>query len=211
VPNVMGVLRAEIRRLARKETKQELNSMRKQVTQMRRLLAESRRRVSDLEARVKQAMRARGAAAAREAADEEGGTQVRFSPAWVKKHRSKLGMSRLLYAQLVGVSPQTIMGWEAGRTRPRPGALRAWRAIRGRGVRELRAMLANGSGGGASTVRKRRVRRRLKRAVRRARVRGAIRRVRLKRTVRRARVRRAVRTRVARKRTVRRVRAGKKK
>jgi len=207
VPNVMGVLRAEIRRLARKETKQELNSMRKQVTQMRRLLAESRRRVSDLEARVKQAMRAGGGVAAREAADEEGGTQVRFSPAWVKKHRSKLGMSRLLYAQLVGVSPQTIMGWEAGRTRPRPGALRAWRAIRGRGVRELRAMLANGSGGGASPVRKRR--RRLKRAVRRARVRGAIRRVR--RTVKRARVRRAVRARVARKRTVRRVRAGKKK
>ena len=207
MPNVMGVLRAEIRRLARKETKQELSSMRKQVTQMRRLLAESRRRVSDLEARVKQAMRARGGAAAREAVDEEAGTQVRFSPAWVKKHRSKLGMSRLLYAQLVGVSPQTIMGWEAGRTRPRPGALRAWRAIRGRGVRELRAMLANGSGGGASPVRKRR--RRLKRAVRRARVRGAIRRVR--RTVKRARVRRAVRARVARKRTVRRVRAGKKK
>ena len=207
MPNVMGVLRAEIRRLARKETKQELNSMRKQVTQMRRLLAESRRRVSDLEARVKQAMRAGGGVAAREAADEDGGTQVRFSPAWVKKHRSKLGMSRLLYAQLVGVSPQTIMGWEAGRTRPRPGALRAWRAIRGRGVRELRAMLANGSGGDASPVRKRR--RRLKRAVRRARVRGAIRRVR--RTVKRARVRRAVRARVARKRTVRRVRAGKKK
>jgi DNA-binding transcriptional regulator YiaG len=207
----MGVLRAEIRRLARKETKQELSSMRKQVTQMRRLLAESRRRVSDLEARVKQAMRARGGAAGREAADEEAGTQVRFSPAWVKKHRSKLGMSRLLYAQLVGVSPQTIMGWEAGRTRPRPGALRAWRAIRGRGVRELRAMLANGSGAGASPVGKRRARRRLKRAVRRARVRGAIRRARLKRTVRRARVRRAVRTRVARKRTVRPVRAGKKK
>jgi DNA-binding transcriptional regulator YiaG len=211
VPNVMGVLRAEIRRLARKETKQELSSMRKQVTQMRRLLAESRRRVSDLEARVKQAMRARGGAAAREAGDEEGGTQVRFSPAWVKKHRSKLGMSRLLYAQLVGVSPQTIMGWEAGRTRPRPGALRAWRAIRGRGVRELRAMLTNGSGGGASPVGKRRARRRLKRAVRRARVRGGIRRARLKRTVRRARVRRAIRTRVARKRTVRRVRPGKKK
>ena len=209
MPNVMGVLRAEIRRLARKETKQELSSMRKQLTQMRRLVAESRRRVRDLETRAKQATRARGGAA-RDLADDEGGTQVRFSPAWVKKHRSKLGMSRLLYAQLVGVSPQTIMGWEAGRTRPRPGALRAWRAIRGRGVRELRAMLANGSGGGASPVRKRRARRRLKRAVRRARVRGAVRRARVRRTVKRARVRRAVRT-VARTRTARRARAAKRK
>ena len=211
MPNVMGVLRAEIRRLARKETKQELGSIRKQLTQMRRLLAESRRRVRDLETRAKQATRARGRAAAHDEADDEGGTQVRFSPAWVKKHRSKLGMSRLLYARLVGVSPQTIMGWEAGRTRPRPGALRAWRAIRGRGVRELRAMLANGSGGGASPDRKRRGRRRLKRAVRRARVRGAVRRARLRRTVKRARVRRAVRTVVARKRPPRRARAAKRK
>jgi DNA-binding transcriptional regulator YiaG len=184
--------------------------MRKQLTQMRRLVAESRRRVRDLETRAKQATRARGGAAARDDGDDEGGTQVRFSPAWVKKHRSKLGMSRLLYAKLVGVSPQTIMGWEAGRTRPRPGALRAWRAIRGRGVRELRAMLANGSGGGASPVRKRRARRRLKRAVRRVRVRKAVRRARVRRTVKRARVRRAVRT-VARARTARRARAAKRK
>jgi len=209
VPNVMSVLRAEIRRLARKETKQELSSMKKQLTQTKRLLAESRRRISELEVRAKHVARAtRGAQAAREAEDEDG-PQVRFSPKWVKKHRSKLGMSRLVYARLVGVSPQTIMGWEAGRTRPRRGALKAWRALRAKGVRELRAMLENGSGSGVSRGAKRRVRRRLKRAVRRARVRGAIRRVRVRRAVKRARVRRAVRsvrTRAAAARTVRRVR-----
>src|SRR5262249_8857399 len=114
VPNVMGVLRAEIRRLARKETKQELSSMKKQLNQTKRLLAESRRRISELESRAKHVARAtRSSAAARDEADEDG-PQVRFSPKWVKKHRSKLGMSRLVYAQLIGVSPQTIMGWEAG-------------------------------------------------------------------------------------------------
>ena len=208
MPNVMSVLRAEIRRLARKETKQELSSMKKQLTQTKRLLAESRRRISELEVRAKHVARAtRGAQAAREA--EEDGPQVRFSPKWVKKHRSKLGMSRLVYARLVGVSPQTIMGWEAGRTRPRRGALKAWRALRAKGVRELRGMLENGSGSGVSRGAKRRVRRRLKRAVRRARVRGAIRRVRVRRAVKRARVRRAVRSvrkRAAAALTVRRVR-----
>ena len=204
MPNVMGVLRAEIRRLARKETKQELSSMKKQLTQTKRLLAESRRRISDLESRAKHVARStRSSAVARE--DEEDGPQVRFSPKWVKKHRSKLGMSRQVYAQLVGVSPQTIMGWEAGRTRPRRGALKAWRAIRAKGVRELRSMLANG--GEVSPGAKRRVRRRLKRAVRRARVRGAVRRVRVRRAVKRARVRRAVRTvRTRAARTVRRAR-----
>ena len=209
MPNVMSVLRAEIRRLARKETKQELSSMKKQLTQTKRLLAESRRRISELEARAKHVARAtRGAQAAREAEDEDG-PQVRFSPKWVKKHRSKLGMSRLVYARLVGVSPQTIMGWEAGRTRPRRGALKAWRALRAKGVRELRGMLENGSGSGVSRGTKRRVRRRLKRAVRRARVRGTIRRVRVRRAVKRARVRRAVRSvrkRAAAALTVRRVR-----
>lgn len=206
MPNVMGVLRAEIRRLARKETKQEMSSMKKQLTQTKRLLAESRRRISELESRAKHVARStRSSAVARDDEEEEGGPQVRFSPKWVKKHRGKLGMSRFLYAQLVGVSPQTIMGWESGRTRPRRNALRTWRAIRAKGVRELRAMLA--TGGEVVPGAKRRVRRRLKRAVRRARVRGAVRRVRARRAVKRARVRRAVRTvRTRAARTVRRAR-----
>jgi glutamate/tyrosine decarboxylase-like PLP-dependent enzyme len=44
----------------------------------------------------------------------------------------------------VGVSQQTIMGWESGRTRPRDGALRTWRTLRAKGVRELRAMATGG-------------------------------------------------------------------
>ena len=218
MPNVMGVLRAEIRRLARKETKQEMSSMRKQLAQMRRLLAVSRRRVNEIEARAKQVARgalARASAAAGGDETDEVGRQIRFSPTWVKKHRSKLGMSRLVYARLVGVSPQTIMGWEAGRTRPRRGALRSWRAIRAKGVRELRAMLSNGSGDPAPAGRSKRgrrpklgrarravLRKRVKRAVGRRRVKRAVARTRVRRTVKRARIRRAV---------GRRVRAAKKK
>ena len=218
MPNVMGVLRAEIRRLARKETKQELNSMRKQLAQMRRLLAESRRRVNELEARAKQAARgalARVSAAAGDDETDEVGRQIRFSPAWVKKHRSKLGMSRLVYARLVGVSPQTIMGWEAGRTRPRRSALRSWRAMRAKGVRELRAMLSGGSGGGASPGRSKRggrpKRGRVRRAVLRTRVKRAAGRRRVKRAVARTRVRRVVKRARVRRAAGRRVRAAKKK
>ena len=139
MPNVMGVLRAEIRRLARKETRQEIAALRKHVNSMRRRVAESRRRIRELEARTKQAgKRGQGAPAG---SDEESAKQVRFSPAWVKRHRSKLGMSRRIYAKLLSVSPQTIMGWESGRTRPRRSALKTWREIRGKGVRELRALV----------------------------------------------------------------------
>ncbi|HYR68531.1 MAG TPA: hypothetical protein VER77_01495 [Candidatus Dormibacteraeota bacterium] len=139
MPNVMGVLRAEIRRLARKETRQEIAALKKHVNSMRRRVAESRRRIRELESRTKQAgKRGQGASAA---SNEESAKQVRFSPAWVKRHRSKLGMSRRIYAKLLSVSPQTIMGWESGRTRPRRSALKTWREIRGKGVRELRALV----------------------------------------------------------------------
>ena len=139
MPNVMGVLRAEIRRLARKETRQELATLKKHVNSMRRRVAESRRRIRELEARTKQAgKRGMGAPTA---SDEDSAKQVRFSPAWVKRHRSKLGMSRRIYAKLLSVSPQTIMGWESGRTRPRRSALKTWRDLRGKGVRELRALV----------------------------------------------------------------------
>jgi DNA-binding transcriptional regulator YiaG len=214
----MGVLRAEIRRLARKETKQEMADIKKQLTVLRRRLAEWNRRMQGVEARARQLMKSGSRAAPRGgAADDEGEDekQVRFSPMWVRTHRKKLGMSRQLYARLVGVSAQTIMGWEAGRTRPRRTALRNWRAIRAKGVRELRAMLGGGEGAaglGRGARSRRRARRKVRKAVRRvrARVRARVRKV--VRTVRRARVVRAVRkARSTRGGRPRRARAAKKK
>ena len=142
MPNVMSVLRAEIRRLARKEMKQETALLKKHVATMRRRLAGARKRIRDLELRAKQVGRGAVGPAAQSAADK----QVRFSAAWVRAHRKKLGMSREVYARLVGVSAQSIMAWEASRSRPRLGALRAWRSIREKGIRELREMLSRGTG-----------------------------------------------------------------
>jgi transcriptional regulator with XRE-family HTH domain len=201
VPNVMGVLRAEIRRLARKESRQELGALKKQITMMRRRLAESNRRIQGLEARARQLLRNGSAAPARGGVggEDEGGKQVRFSAAWVRAHRKKLGMSRQLYARLVGVSAQTIMGWEAGRTRPRRAVLKTWREIRGKGVRELRAMLGGGEGAAAgrgARGRRRAGRKAVRKASRRVRARiGA----RVRRAVRSTRAVRVRRARVAKK------------
>jgi len=198
VPNVMGVLRAEIRRLARKETKQEIAALRKHVNSMRRRVAESRRRIRELESRTKQAIK-RGAGATA-SSDEEAGKQVRFSPAWVKRHRSKLGMSRRIYAKLLSVSPQTIMGWETGRTRPRRGALKTWRDLRGKGVRELKALVTGQGRRKRRAAAERKTRRKLRVRGRRVARRTPARRVVAKRRVaRRATVRRARRPRAKKK------------
>ena len=148
MPNVMGVLRAEIRRLARKETKEAVRDLKRQVAALRRRMAMTKRQMIAVERAAMRAASARGAAAApASSSEEEDGTQIRFSPRWVKVHRSRLGMSRRVYAKLVGVSPQTILLWESGKARPRRSALASWRAIRGKGIRELKAAAGGETGG----------------------------------------------------------------
>jgi transcriptional regulator with XRE-family HTH domain len=195
VPNMMGVLRAEIRRLARKETRQEIARLKKQLTVMRRRVAEARTRLRNLEKATKRAIAvaavtttARGAVVG---AGEDPGTQIRFSPAWVRSHRKKLRVSRLLYARLLDVSPQTILAWERGRSRPRRKTLETWRAIREMGLRELKGRMS-GQGRGADG-------RRLvaRKVLRRRAARKVVRRRAARKSVRRT-ARRAVRTRARR-------------
>jgi len=146
VPNVMGVLRAEIRRLARKETKEAVRDLKRQVAVLRRRLAATKKRIGDVERTALRAGSARAASAARAEGPDEDGTQIRFSPRWVRVHRGKLKMSRRVYAKLVGVSPQTILLWESGKARPRRSALATWRALRAKGIRELKAAAGEGRG-----------------------------------------------------------------
>jgi len=146
VPNVMGVLRAEIRRLARKETKEAVRDLKRQVTALRRRLAATKKRIGDVERTAQRAGSSRAAAPARGEAGGGDGGQIRFSPRWVKVHRAKLGMSRRVYAKLVGVSPQTILLWETNKARPRRATLATWRSLRGRGIRELKAAVGGEAG-----------------------------------------------------------------
>jgi DNA-binding transcriptional regulator YiaG len=135
VPNLAGVLKGEIRRLARKEVRATVMPLRKLVTTMRRRIAQQRKLLSELERASKRSV---NNARASEAPASEG-TQIRFSPEWVKAHRKRVKMSRREYAKLIGVSAQSIFGWESGRTRPRRRALESWRRIRTMGLRELKA------------------------------------------------------------------------
>lgn len=170
MPNVMGVLRTEIRRLARKETKEAVRELKRQVVALRRRLAAQKKRMAEVERAAHRAVSSRASAASQALRGEEKGTQIRFSPRWVRVHRSRLGMSRRVYAKLVGVSPQTILLWESGKARPRRSALASWRSIRGKGIRELRAAAGEGGGrrGRRGTGRRAAAKRATKRVAKRA-------------------------------------------
>ena len=138
MPNFAGALKGEIQRLARKEVRANVGPLKKLVATLRRRVAQQRRLIAELERDVRRGAKGARAAVATATSDEK--SQIRFSPAWVKRHRKKLKMSRRQYAKLIGVSAQSIFGWETERSRPRRAALETWRRIRGMGVRELKAL-----------------------------------------------------------------------
>lgn len=134
MPNLAGVLKDEIRRLARKEIRAELATTKKASAQYRKDIAALKRQLRE---------QAREITALERAAEKAGrpgttgdGRAVRFSPRWLRSHRERLELSAADYAALLGVSAQTVYNWEQGKARPRTRQLEAWSAIRELSKRE---------------------------------------------------------------------------
>lgn len=136
MPNIAGVLKDEMTRIARKEIRAQTGATKRAAAQHRRDLAHLKRVVAELQKEVaflskQEKKRVKGRAAAGETSEGK-----RFSPRWVKIHRKKLGLSAESYGKLVGVSGLTIYNWETGRARPRQRYLAALAEVRGLGKRE---------------------------------------------------------------------------
>ena len=148
--NLATVLKAEIARLARKETKTQLEPLRRANAGYRRDIAALKREVAALSRQLKSA--SRPARAARGDADATGAaagdaSRVRFQARGLKSHREKLGLSAAEYGKLAGVSAQSVYNWEAGKTVPRQSQVQALAALRGMGKREAARRLDAGADG----------------------------------------------------------------
>ena len=135
MPNVASVLRAEIRRLARKEIRQQVGPLKKTDAELRRTVtalksevAALRRGVRFLEKQEKRRLKASPKAST--------AAGVRFAARWVKADRERLWLSAKDYGLLVGVAGLTIYNWEKGKSKPRDKQLAAWANVRGIGKRE---------------------------------------------------------------------------
>lgn len=135
MPNLAAVLKSEIARLARKEIRTAVEPVRKSATQHRREIAELKRQIAALRKEVDFLGKQESRRLARPAPAKEAEGK-RFSPAWLKAQRDRLGLSAADYAALVGVSTQTIYNWEHGRSLPRKQQLAALASVRGIGKRE---------------------------------------------------------------------------
>ncbi len=135
MPNIAAVFRQEIVRLARKEVKTQTTVIRNASAQYRRDIAQLKRQAAGLSRQVaylEQQERKRVAKGVPKA-NIEG---KRFSLRGLKTHREKLDLSAADYAELVGVTAQTIYNWEQGKSKPRDEQLASLVAVRGLGKRE---------------------------------------------------------------------------
>lgn len=140
MPNIATILKSEILRLAKKEVRNELASVKKASAQYRTDIAALKRQVAELE---KQTGRLAKKSTPKEVAPEPDGTKTfRFSAARFAVQRKKQGLSAPEMGVLLGVSAQTVYNWEAGKSRPRPQQLAAIALVRAMGKRQLAAKLA---------------------------------------------------------------------
>lgn len=144
MPNIASILKAEISRVARKEVRVEIETLKKASVAHRASIAELRRQVSALEKELRRVVKgaSRSSAAVASGAEAAAGTKRRFSATRLAAHRAKLGLSAVSYGQLVGVSGQTIYHWEQGKARPRAAQLESLAAVRDLGAREAAERLA---------------------------------------------------------------------
>ncbi|MBB4223441.1 helix-turn-helix domain-containing protein [Variovorax guangxiensis] len=143
MPNIASILKAEISRVARKEVRAEIESLKKASTGYRSTIADLHRQVAALEKELRRVSKGASRQAAAETHEdaEASGTKRRFSASRLASHRAKLGLSAANYGTLVGVSGQTIYHWEQGKARPRASQLENLATVRCLGARDIAARL----------------------------------------------------------------------
>lgn len=144
--NIAAVLKSEISRLARKQSRAETEALKKLVSVQRTEIASLKKRVQDIEKTLKalaklQAVQAPPKPKLMEQADE-GSNHLRFSAKGFASNRKRLGLSAAQFALLIGTTQQSIFGWESGKTQPRAKFLPAIAELRGIGKREVAERLA---------------------------------------------------------------------
>jgi DNA-binding transcriptional regulator YiaG len=115
--NIASLLKTEIARIARKEVRAEVESLKKANSQRRSLIVQLKREVAALQKQLRQVNRERVTSAKGTKALDR---KHRFSVTRLAAHRVKLGLSAADYGKLVGVSGNAIYLWEHGKSRPKP-------------------------------------------------------------------------------------------
>ena len=149
MPNFGAVIREEITRLSRRESRSQVDPTKKATIQHRHDIATLKRQVAQLERQM--ALVSRKVLATPPAAPSSGSEparRVRFVAKGMRSQRERLGLSQTDFGKLLGVSAQTVYNWEHEEARPRDVQMVKIAAVRGIGKREAAERLRRLSGNG---------------------------------------------------------------
>lgn len=146
MPNIAEVLKQEIGRLARKEVKIGCTPLQNQIRELRKTVSAQKQVISQLEKSISRlaTSSAEGGKAIPAAEEEDVQVKVRLSPASIKRIRNRFKISQGQLAQLLEVSTNTIVRWEAGTSVPRARYKQELGKLRGMGKREIKKRLEEG-------------------------------------------------------------------
>ncbi len=135
MPNIASVLKSEISRIARKEVRSEIQSVRKAATTHRREIAALKRRIAQFDRQARVVSRTtRAASGTREGLQIE--TPTRFVAKGLISLRKRLGLSAADMARLLNVSMQSVYNWEHKKATPRKEQVAAIVALRSVGKKD---------------------------------------------------------------------------
>lgn len=136
--NIASLLRDEIIRLARKELKCEISSLKKSSAKYRQDVASLKRQVKKLH---QSSDLLEKKILAKPVKPDANQTPLRYSAKGLITHRAKLGLSAEDYAKLAGASALSVYNWEKGKSRPRKEQIAVLAELRKIGKREAIARL----------------------------------------------------------------------
>lgn len=142
MPNIASILKDEIARVARKEVRGEITSLKKAVSAHRADIAALKRRAESAERELRRLAKASTKSTPAAAGDDATPTTQRFSAKGLASQRKRLGLSANDCGLLVGASGQSVYNWEDGKARPRAVHLQAIAALKTFGKKEAAARLA---------------------------------------------------------------------
>jgi len=154
MPNVGAVIRKEITRLSRKESRSQVEPTKKATVHHRHEIATLKRQVAQLLRQMALLNRKVLGAAPATATGPAPGKKVRFVAKGLRSQRGRLGVSQGDFGKLLGVSAQTIYNWEHEEARPRPEQLAKIAALRTIGKREAGERLKQLGGGNGGKARR---------------------------------------------------------
>ena len=144
MPTLAALLKEEISKIARKEVQDQVRELKQTVREQRDAIARLEKQIGPAKAKAATKSAAAKPAAAKPAAKasaEDKRKQLRIAPNTIKKHRKRLKLSQAELGEILNVSTNTVLRWEAGTSKPRSKHLPGLDQLRTISKRELKKQL----------------------------------------------------------------------